>query len=433
MMDPTGSKTTAARTVLIVAPFWRQPMNVGNYRVDRFARWLTDGGYQVVILRAGTADGVEENDGLIEITVRDPLALYPDANGPKTPHRKPNKVRRFFAYVAFNPDPSIVWAKRAATHPLVTEYAGDPVCVLSSGPPDSVHVAASRLAESFRTKFVADMRDGWLDEPLKPLLRKYKFQQMREGRIEKRILSRADRVVVTSDVWKELLEKRLAFTRDKTVVVTNGYPRIANRATAAAQKPESVAPARPIRLLHAGRFTDSRPTRKPAYLFDVLNSAIEKFGHPCSVTLLGDLNKDDRDEVESCRARLEKHSWRLELLASVPRDDMMKRLAEADGLLMLTVMTGTIPAKLFEYIVTEKPVLAVTRKGSAVWRMGEDVPQLFTADYESPAQATETAARFLEACRTREYEAAAPDVFSEANLKRIFMDDVMNVCERTEV
>ena len=188
-------------TVLIIAPFWRHPMNVGNYRVDRFTRWLKDGGYQVVIARAGPEDDVEQTDAGHEITLRDPLTLYPVAETRSTRRRKPNKVRRFLAYVVFNPDPSIVWARRVVNHPLVKEYAGNTVCVMSSGPPDSSHIAASRLAERFGAKFIADMRDGWLDEPLKPLLRKYKFQQMREGRLEKRILSQADRIVVTSEVW----------------------------------------------------------------------------------------------------------------------------------------------------------------------------------------------------------------------------------------
>ena len=274
------------------------------------------------------------------------------------------------------------------------------------------------------------MRDGWLDEPLKPLLRKYRFQQIREGRIEKRILSRADRIVVTSDVWKELLGGRLAFTKDKTVVVTNGYPTIGDGIADA--RPRTTTDERQIRLVYAGRFTDSRPTRKPSYLLATLARAIEQFGHPGSVTLLGDLNASDRKVVVGWMVRFEKNGWTLKVLPSLPRDKMMENLGQADGLLTLTVMTGTIPAKLFEYIVVKKPVLAVTTNRSAVWRMGESVPQLFAADYESSSQAREVAVRFLEACRTGVCPVATPDVFSEAHLKRVFLDKVMNVCAAGE-
>ena len=192
MTTRTDRKTDGRGTVLIVAPFWRQAKNVGNHRVERYVRWLTACGFRVAIVRAGTRDAATQTGDGHEITVRDPLNLYPDTDTSPTKPRKPNKMRRFLAYVMLNPDPSIVWARRAVTHSLVEKLAGETVCVMSSGPPDSSHVAASRIAERFGARFIADMRDGWLDDPLKPLLQKYRLQRWREGILERRVLTRAE-------------------------------------------------------------------------------------------------------------------------------------------------------------------------------------------------------------------------------------------------
>ena len=45
---------TPKKAVLFV-PFWRQEGHVGNYRVDRFTRWLADEDYAVIIVRAGNS------------------------------------------------------------------------------------------------------------------------------------------------------------------------------------------------------------------------------------------------------------------------------------------------------------------------------------------------------------------------------------------
>lgn len=425
MTTRTDTRRHGGRTVLIIAPFWRHPMNVGNYRVDRYVRWLTDGGYRVVIVRAGSEDTVERTDAGHEITLRDPLTLYPVAETRPTQRRKPSKVRRFLAYVVFNPDPSIVWARRVVNHPLVEEYAGNTVCVMSSGPPESSHIAASRLAERFDTKFIADMRDGWLDEPLKPLLQKYKLQRWREGRIERRVLTQANTIIVTSDIWKEMLAERLPFTQTKTLVLTNAYPsaqegRIGNDRERRQNEPTTG----PIRLIHAGRFTDSHTKRRPGCLLEPLFQAIDPLGHPGVITLLGNLNATDRRELDHWSKVFGGRNWTLEIIPAVPRNEMLQRLENADGLLLLSASMGAIPSKLFEYIATRKPILAATRQDSAVWRVGSAVPQMYLADYTARVGAG-AVTEFVEACRSGAKESAVPEMYSEEHVKQLFEREVL--------
>ena len=160
--------------------------------------------------------------------VRDPLGLHgdppEDAKNRQTP-REYNALVRLAALLAFNPDPAILWSRAMARHPEVLKYGAGARFVLSSSPPESAHVGTALLARRLRAELVVDMRDGWLDEPLKEVLERSALQRWREGRLEKRVLERADRIFVTSETWKTMLAARLPFTRHKTTVLTNCYPR----------------------------------------------------------------------------------------------------------------------------------------------------------------------------------------------------------------
>jgi hypothetical protein len=198
-----------SRRVVLVAPFWNRPGHVGVYRVERFLRWLEADGMSVVLVRAASEEWVTSRPWGVEIAVRDPFRFYPDRAPDHTaPHtRKASHIRRAVALALFNPDPTVVWARCMARHPAVLAHASGADLVLASSPPESVLVGAARLADRIGAGFVADLRDGWLDEPDRVVL-SWGWRRRLEARLEARILGRAGAILVTSNRWKELLVKR---------------------------------------------------------------------------------------------------------------------------------------------------------------------------------------------------------------------------------
>jgi hypothetical protein len=367
------------KKAVIFAPFWRQSGHVGNNRVDRFVRWLSEDGYQVVMIRAGSQDERRETPWGKELTVRGPLGLYREAApGSAAPApRKPNKLRRWLAYWLFNPDPGIVWARAAAANPSVQAVAADADFILSSSPPESAHVGAWLLSQRLNRPHIVDMRDGWLDEPLKPILVNSALRRWQEGRLEAKILADAHTIFVTSGVWRDLLCQRLPAVADKTVVLTNGYPKEVEGSEALA---DPVPTEDGLVLIHAGRFTGSRRTQSPDLLLEPLLSAIRQ-GHPHGVVkLIGPLVADELAVIEQYQSRFEEAGWRIECPGSMPRDQLLKELPKASGLLLLSASHAAIPSKLFEYIPTWRPMLVVTEKNSATWRICEGLPQACLVD-----------------------------------------------------
>lgn len=407
--------------VMIIAPFWRQPQHVGVYRIDRFVRWLSSNGVELVLVRAGSKDNIREESWGIEITVKDPIGLYHDpdeGNESQTLARRPNRLRRWLAYWLFNPDPGVVWARRAARHASVLEYGQGVSWVLSSSPPESTHVASFLLAKRLQAKLVIDMRDGWLDEPLKPLLKTSVFRQWQEGRWETRILRQSQKIFVTSGPWKTLLERRLPFTRQKTIVLTNGYPHDYKQLNVCRRN--QVEPNW-ITLLHAGRFSGSSKDRNIKYLLDTLLNAFQTVKIKGEVLLLGQLEPDEMNEVARKRLQFETLGWSLVFTKHVPREKMLEQLLLSDGLLLLSTSVSAIPSKIFEYLPSGKPILCLTQENSAAWKLVEDLPQVFSIDYYRPFNAVRIVKEFTNACLIRQHPYIIPSDFSEDILCEKFL------------
>jgi|SRR6185437_1692299 len=363
--------TGTPKKIVLFAPFWRQESHVGNYRVDRFVRWLADEGYSVIIIRAGSSDGDCQQTWGREITVQDPLGLHRDTSpGSATyvPPRKYKTLRKLRGAVAgwlLNPDPDVVWARVAAMRPPVVQATQGAAFILSSSPPESAHLGAWLLSRRTGVPHIVDMRDGWLDEPLKPVLRTSTLRRWREGRMEARILRHAKGILVTSEIWKKLLCDRCPAFAPKAHVLTNGYPQYT---TTPNPKPPK-KPHEELVLVHAGRFMQSRSTQLPDLLLEPLFHNLARMPSCGVVQLIGPLSIDEILMIEPFKSRFAAIGWRIECPGSLPRFEVLALLPKADGLLLLSASHAALPSKLFEYIPTGKPLFVVTHRNSAVWNI----------------------------------------------------------------
>lgn len=410
--------TDKQKKAVIFAPFWRQIGHVGNNRVDRFVRWLAEDGYNVVIILAGSTNDQRDTPWGQEIAVRDPLGLYRDASidGKQPAARKPNKLRRSLSYWFFNPDPTVVWARLAAKHPLVMQASKGAAFILSSSPPESSHLGAWKLSRCLKIPHIVDMRDGWLDEPLKPLLRSSALRRWQEGRMEARILRDAALIQVTSDVWQELLCQRLSELSAKVKVLTNGYPQHMPEKDAA----EGSVAKDGLLLIHAGRFLGSRLTQRPEFLLQPLLDAVTRQGSSGVIQLLGQLSAEELTIIDRFKAPLAAHGWTIDCPGNLPRQELLQRLPQADGLLLLSASYAAIPSKLFEYIPTGKSMFVVTEKNSATWRICEELPQAVVMGLYAH-EGIGAVVNYITKLQTSNFDHYVPKNYEESCLKNQFI------------
>ena len=406
-----------APLALIIAPFWRQPFHLGHRRIDRYRRWLNEVGWEVTLVRAGETAGEELFDWGRELTVRDPLGLHPNpvaAPPPSLQRREYGVLTHAAALLAFNPDPGIAWARRAAADPRVRAAAARADLVLASSPPESAHLAALPLARLGGARLLVDQRDGWLDEPLKPALSRWRLQRWREARLERRVLAEADRIFVSSPQWQTLLLERYPQLAERVTVLTNCYP-----PGKVPRYRKSPAPGEELRLLYAGQFTGSKFNNRPDLLFGPLLEGLRAFPGATRTLVRGRFTRLDLQELSRWRRDFAEVGHRLEFLPPIEDETLRKELSEADGLLLLSATRASLPAKLFDYLPAGGPILAVTPEGSAVWEVGAGLPQMFRLA-PGPSEAKSAVTDFLTACRTGVGAARLPDQFQEDNCRKLF-------------
>ncbi|MCC5926298.1 MAG: hypothetical protein JJU41_07015 [Bacteroidetes bacterium] len=423
--------------ILFICPHWHQDGNVGVIRAKRMVRWMVKVGYEVVILAAGSTTYSCTTDFGKVFTVQDPLGVFTDKKSQEkqgsksTLSRKPNYLRRMLAYALFTPDLQIVWALYCYLNTDVRKICEESALVLSTSPPESAHVLAGWLSRWSRTPFIMDMRDGWLDEPMKPLLRLSKAQRMRETRLESRLLRQAAAVLVTSSVWKEKLIERYPSVGEKILVHTNGYPHSEQKEVRANLNrydgdhsgnvtPPVEYPNKPVlRILHAGRVQSSRPERKIDEVLNPVYSLLHRLNINCELTFLGNLEPDEEAELINWLPRLRSVNSKLVRIPQVPHSDVPFYIENSDLLLLTSPSKASIPAKFFDYLWSGKPILCFTNIDSAVHRAITRIPQCHFCDISKPDM--DALNRFVNDVLVRSLEVEIPDYYGEDALKDSFL------------
>jgi glycosyltransferase involved in cell wall biosynthesis len=119
------------------------------------------------------------------------------------------------------PDSYAGWARRARDVAAARLARGDVSALLSSSPPDSVHLAALPLARRFGLPWAADFRDPWIGLHFRRPPTAWHATRQRE--LERRVLTGADLVLAASRTHAEDLEHDAASRPRHVVHLPNGY------------------------------------------------------------------------------------------------------------------------------------------------------------------------------------------------------------------
>ncbi|MDP9258840.1 MAG: glycosyltransferase, partial [Actinomycetota bacterium] len=250
------------------------------------------------------------------------------------------------------PDPEIAWfpsALRAGTR-AVRERSID--VVLSTSPPNSVHVIAAEIARRAGVPHVADFRDSWLANPH----RRYERRSVRAKRaVEARIARRAlRRIAAVSAVTPSIAEEAAALVpagRDVRVVA-NGcdFDEFEGLAYRRGER---------MRIVHAGSFFGQRSPRPFLDAFAALLRARPELHDRVQAAFLGELRPADREWALGLglgdALALEGFRPHAEALAAMRAADVLLLLVPRAGGRGLSVVSG----KVYEYLAAERPIVAL--------------------------------------------------------------------------
>ncbi len=273
------------------------------------------------------------------------------------------------------PDPYLVsWVPFAvgAARRILRERGAD--CVITSSPPDSVHLAGLALGRD-RPTWVADLRDGWIFEPLrKPF--PTRPQRTLDARLERRVARRSDAMTAATRPIAEDLERRLGVGAS---VVPNAWDPDFEAAVAAAEAPELRPGA--FSFIHTGTLSGGwgRDPRPLARAFASLLTERPGLRERVRIVLAGRVHEDDvslfsefgLDDV-------------VDHLGPLPHARAAALQGAAGALLLVTSPnSGEATGKLFEYLASGRPIVALAA-GNEAARIVDETGTGIAASPEDP-------------------------------------------------
>lgn len=319
-------------------------------------------------------------------------SLPPDEPGWAVPHpnRDPStsSARSAFSLRALArdlllwPDPDIRWCLRAAAHASEAARAENwtPDWVLSTSPPESIHVAGQKLAADLGARWAADFRDLWLKNPHRRERRRL-HRRIGERRLARRLLPQAHLVTAVD-------ETIAAELRDLGATNVHVLPHFTPTLT---PQPVLLMDER-LNIVHAGSISLSDPEALIDDLLVPFHQARAK-NEKLHLHLVGRLT-----DAEQMAVTASPFADDITRHGPLPYAQALSIMAGADALAFVASRKMHVPpSKIADYSIFNVPIVPC---GNGPWR----------TDPRAPPQDPATIMAELRAGAGRNYDWRAPDV-----------------------
>lgn len=400
------------KRVLIITYYWPPTGGSGVQRWVKFAKYLPSEGWQPVIYTPENPEQLAVDTSLeaeipaeaeiIKTRITEPYELYKKFLR-KSGHSKEavevnpvNAQNKSFLQKAamwvrgnlFRPDPRCMWIGPSVKF-LKKYLAEHPVdLIVSTGPPQSMHLIGRRLARETGLPWIADFRDPWTKIFYFKHLSMTRATEKWHHRMEKKVLDEASAVVAVSPLVQQDFQ---AMTQTPVELITNGFDEC-DFASERCMEADG-GPGREFVITHTGLFAaDGNPT----VLWDVLAAKAGKdanFRKALKIKLIG---KTDEQIIKAMKdAGLEE---KLIDMGYQPHAKAVEEQRKA-SLLILPLRKepeykAVLPGKLFEYLASWRPVLGIGQTDGAMSMILNTTKTGIVLDWEDRA----SVARFIDLC-----------------------------------
>ena len=251
----------------------------------------------------------------------------------------------------FIPDARVFWVKPSVAYLEKYIRENEIDMIVTSGPPHSLHLIGLELKQKLNLKWLADFRDPWTTIGYHKSLRLSNYAAKRHKQLEHQVLNSADTIIVTSKTTK--LEFQ-AITSKPIAVITNGFD---------VEKVEKQTLDIKFSLAHIGSFLSER---NPLILWESLVELLQElpdFKSHLEIKLMGAVSQ----EVLETISQFGLNSY-LNNLGYVSHAVAVEHQRKSQVLLLIEINSedtkSIIPGKLFEYMVSERPIIAIGPKDS---------------------------------------------------------------------
>ncbi|WP_073097476.1 glycosyltransferase family protein [Leeuwenhoekiella marinoflava] len=363
------------KKVLIICYYWPPAGGPGVQRWLKFVKYLRDFDIEPVVyvpenphypiedssLEKEIPNGIEiiktpifEPYGFAKLFSKESTRQI--SSGIIKPEGKQSFLQKLMLFVRGNlfiPDARKWWVKPSIKF-LASYLDKNPVdIIITTGPPHSLHLIGLALKVQKDLSWLADFRDPWTTIGYQKKLKLTDWATKKNANLEFEVLNKADHILVTSPTTQSDFEKT---TSTPISCITNGFD-------------DEIVPETSLdtafTLAHIGSLLEDR---NPEILWEVLQELVTELPHfskDLKIELTGRVGASVVDSIKE--KGLETN---LSLPGYVNHTEALQKQHSAQLLLLIEIDSqeteAIIPGKLFEYLASRRPILAIGPKHSDI-------------------------------------------------------------------
>lgn len=361
------------KKVLIITYYFPPAGGPGVQRWLKFVKYLPDFGIQPIvyipknptypIIDQNLVSEISDKAIILKKRILEPYgiaSIFSKKNTKKISSgiiplkKKQNTIEKMLLWIRGNlfiPDARILWVRPSVRYLEKYIKKNEIDTIITSGPPHSIHLIGLELKQKLGVKWIADFRDPWTTISYHKNLKLSNYSENKHLELEEEVLNAADAIIVTSENTKKEFR---SITGKPIEIITNGYDE-EYIAVQELDKKFSVA--------HIGSFLSER---NPKILWESLSELVKhnpEFATHFELKLIGTVSEEILETI---------HTYNLDdylnLVGYVSHKEAIIHQKSSQVLLLIEINTfqtiSIIPGKLFEYMVSGRPIIAIGPRSS---------------------------------------------------------------------
>lgn len=364
---------TNQKKLLIITYYWPPAGGPGVQRWLKFVKYLPDFNIQPIvyipenptypIVDEGLISEVSDRAIILKNKIFEPYQLAGFLSKKETKKissgiipaaKKQSFIEKMMLWVRGNlfiPDARKFWVNPSVTYLKKYIQENDIDTIVTSGPPHSLHLIGLKLKQELGVKWFADFRDPWTTIGYHKALKLSSYADKTHKKLEYQVLNSADTIIVTSKTTKTEFQ---SITNKPIEVITNGYD---------VEKVEKQTLDSKFSLAHIGSFLSERNPKILWQSLVELITEIPTLKKDLEIKLIGAVSQ----EVVKTISEFELDIY-VNNLGYLSHKEAIAHQRKSQVLLLIEIDSedtkSIIPGKLFEYMVSERPIIAIGPKDS---------------------------------------------------------------------
>ena len=355
------------KKVLIITYYWPPAGGPGVQRWLKLSNYLLENNVKPIIYTPSNPKYPSIDESLLkdvnpEIEViKQPIFepfgnLFSKIRKKGIPKKKDQSILdKFLIYLRGNlfiPDSRIFWVNSSVGFLSKYILENNIESIITTGPPHSLHLIGLKLKSILNISWYADFRDPWTKINYHKKLKLSLRSKKKHLQLENKVLSSCDRIIVTSN---KLLKEYNEITETPISLITNGFDY---------QKLQLELDEK-FSITHIGRLL---PERNPKILWNALKELCtinKNFKNNLKINFIGNVSENLRKEIKTNNLEnsVVYHNY-------IKYNDTIPYLIKSQILLLIESddkeSSYAIPAKIFEYINSGRPIIAIGPKDSEI-------------------------------------------------------------------